>query len=63
MDDCVKDGDGGITATFSKMDGSLLETEFTPGQLLVVSTEGQVAHSLGSIRSMSPVSITLTLDR
>ena len=60
---CVKDEDLRFITTFSKCDDSLLETEFTPNQLIVVSTENRIAHALGIIQDLSPLTVSVMLDK
>ncbi|XP_014279805.1 DNA replication ATP-dependent helicase/nuclease DNA2 isoform X2 [Halyomorpha halys] len=63
VDSCVKADGVQFIATFSKADNSLLETELTTGQLIIISSENHIAQALGKIQEISPMTISVMLDK
>ncbi|CAH1395001.1 unnamed protein product [Nezara viridula] len=63
VDSCVKADGVQFIVTFSKTDGSLLETELTPGQLIIISSENRIAQALGKVQDISPMTISVMLDK
>lgn len=63
VDSCVKAEGMQFLATFSKADSSLLETELTPGQLIIISSENRIAQALGKVQDISPMTISVFLDK